>query len=307
MRKKFYGSLMILSVFLAILILTDTSFAQKRRTRTVSYSKGQIQQILKRIEEKTDRFTKVFDESLDDSRLNGSRAEENYTDLARNLENETDELRREFNRNDSYAENTPNVRSVVNAATNVDRIMKRRNFGRQTENLWVSLRADINSLARIYRVPNIGSSSYRVVSRENAGSVQRNPRNPRGRAYSKQQIEEIIKKIEEGTDAFTKRFDETLDDSRLNGSRAEDNYTDRARALEHAADELRREFDFNDPGGENRENAIKVLTAASVVDRIMKSRNYGNQTEAAWLGLRADINSLAGIYQIPAIGSKNYR
>ena len=304
MIKKFYGSLTILSVILAILIFTDASFAQRRRTRTVSYSKGQVQQILKRIEEKTDRFTKIFDESLDDSRLNGSRAEDNYTDLTKNLENQTDELRREFNRNDSYAENTPNVRSVINAATDVDRIMRRRNFGRQTENLWISLRADINSLARIYRVPNVGSSSYRIISRGNAGNIQRNPR---GRTFSKQQIEDLLKKIEEGTDAFTKRFDETLDDSRLNGSRAEDNYTDRARALEHAADELRREFDFNDPGGENRENAVKVLSAATVVDRIMKSRNFGNQTEAAWLGLRADINSLAGIYQIPAIGSKTYR
>ena len=304
MIKKFYGSLTILSVISAILIFTDASFAQRRRTRTISYSKGQVQQILKRIEEKTDRFTKIFDESLDDSRLNGSRVEDNYTDLTKNLENQTDELRREFDRNDSYAENTPNVRSVVNAATDVDRIMRRRNFGRQTENLWISLRADINSLARIYRVPNVGSSSYRIVSRGNAGNISRNPR---GRTFSKQQIEDLLKKIEEGTDAFTKRFDETLDDSRLNGSRAEDNYTDRARALEHAADELRREFDFNDPGGENRENAVKVLSAATVVDRIMKSRNFGNQTEAAWLGLRADINSLAGIYQIPAIGSKTYR
>ena len=230
MRKKIYGSLTILSVFLAILILTDASFAQRRRTRTVSYSKGQVQQILKRIEEKSDRFTKVFDESLDDSRLNGSRAEDNYTDLTKNLENQTDELRREFNRNDSYAENTPNVRSVVNAATDVDRIMKRRNFGRQTENLWLSLRADINSLARIYRVPNVGSSSYRPVSRGNTGSIQRNPRqrNSRVPVYSERQIKDLLKKIEEGTDAFTKRFDETLDDSRLNGSRAEDNYTDRA-------------------------------------------------------------------------------
>ena len=305
MRKKFYGSLTILSVFLAILMLTDTSFAQRRRARTISYSKGQVEQILKRIEEKSDRFTKVFDESLDDSRLNGTRTEDNYTDLTKNLENQTDELRREFNRSDSYAENTPNVRSVVNAATDVDRIMKRRNFGRQTENLWLSLRADINSLARIYRVPAVGSGSYRAVPRRNTrSSVQRNIR---GRTFSKQQIKDLIKKIEEGTDAFTKRFDETLDDSRLNGSRAEENYTDRARALEHAADELSREYDQKDPGGENRENAIKVLNAATIVDGIMKSRNYGNQTEAAWLGLRADINLLAGIYQIPAVGSKNYR
>jgi hypothetical protein len=170
--------------------------------------------------------------------------------------------------------------------------------------LWLNLRNDFNTLARIYRLPAVGASSYRGVS---TGKVIYVERNSRGHAFSKQQTEDLLKKIEEGTDAFTKRFDETLDDSRLNGSRAEENYTDRARDLENAADELRREFDHNDPGGENRENASKVLRAATVVDRIMKSRNFGNQTEAAWLGLRTDINLLAGIYRIPTVGSKNYR
>ncbi len=304
MKGKFFKLLTVLTAFSAILILTNISYAQRRRTRTISYSKGQVEQVLRRIEEKTDRFVKVFDESLDDSRLNGSRAEENYTDLARNLENETDELRREFNRNDSYAENTPNARSVINAATDVDRVMKRRNFGRSAENLWINLRADFNTLARIYRIPAVGSSSYRGIS---TGKVIYVQKNTRGRVFSKEQIEDLIAKIEEGSDAFTKRFDETLDDSRLDGSRAEENYTDRARNLENAADELRREFDHSDPRGETRQNAIKVLNAATVVDRIMKSRNFGNQTEAAWLGLRADINTLAGIYQIPTVGSRNYR
>ena len=304
MKKSSFRLFALALALVTILMLGNVSNAQKRRARTVTYSKGQVEQVLKRIEEKTDRFTKVFDEALTTAGLDGSRTEENYTDLARNLENETDELRREFNRNDSYAENTPNARSVINAATVVDRIMKRRNFGRQAESLWVDLRADFNTLARIYRLPNVGSSSYRGSSTGKTIYVQSNPRES---TFSRQQIEDLLKKIEEGTDAFTKRFDETLDDSRLNGSRAEENFTDRARDLENAADELRREYDRNDPGGENRENVLKVLNAASVVDRIMKSRNFGNQTEAAWVGLRADINSLARIYRIPAVGSKNYR
>lgn len=304
MRKNLYGLMTILVVFLAISILADVSYAQKRRTRTVSYSKGQVEQLLKRIEEKTDRFTKVFDEALDDSSLDGSRAEENYTDLARNLENETDELRREFNRSDSYAENSPNARSVINAATDVDRVMKRRNYGRQVENLWVNLRADFNTLARIYRIPAVGSSSYRGFATRSVGYVGRNVN---GRVFTKEQIEDLLERIEEGADAFTKGFDEVLDDSRLDTSRAEENYTDRARDLENAADELRREFDHNDRNGETRLNAGKVLRAATLVDRIMKSRNFGNQIEAAWLGLRADINLLAGFYKIPTIGSKTYR
>ncbi len=182
MKGKFSKLLTFLTVFSAILILANVSFAQKRRTRTVTYSKGQVEQVLKRIEEKTDKFTKVFDEALDDSRLNGSRAEENYTDLARNLENETDELRREFNRSDSFAENSPNARSVLNAATDVDRVMKRRNFGRQAESLWLNLRNDFNTLARIYRLPSVGASSYRGISTANVVKVERNSR---GRAFSK--------------------------------------------------------------------------------------------------------------------------
>lgn len=304
MKGKYFKLLTVLTAFSVILILANISYAQRRRTRTISYSKGQVEQVLRRIEEKTDRFVKIFDEALDDSRLDGSRAEENYTDLARHLENETDELRREFNRNDSFAENTPNARSVLNAATAVDRVMKRRNYGRQAESLWVNLRSDFNTLARIYRLPSVGASSYRGVAARNVGYAERSSR---GRVFSKEQIEDLLEKIEEGADAFTKRFDESLDDSRLDGSRAEENYTDRARDLENATDELRREFDHSDPRGKTRANAIKVLNAATIVDRIMKSRNFGNQTEAMWLGLRTDINLLAGIYKIPTVGSRNYR
>jgi hypothetical protein len=93
----------------------------------------------------------------------------------------------------------------------------------------------------------------------------------------------------------------------LDGSRVEDNIALRARELENATDELRREFDHNDTRGENRPEAEKVLITATDIDRLMRNRNFGGQTESTWTALRSEINILAKLYGLQAVGSKNYR
>jgi len=150
MKIKF---LKIFTAFMAlfiILAIADTSNAQTRRGGR-RISKQQVEQLLERIEERSDKFSNQLNKSLDRSRLDGSRAEDNITARARDLENATDELRREFDHNDSHAENSPEVRKVLNAARTVNRIMIRRNFSRQTEQSWVRLRGEINALARLFR------------------------------------------------------------------------------------------------------------------------------------------------------------
>ncbi len=132
-------------------------------------------------------------------------------------------------------------------------------------------------------------------------------RRGRGRGYSKQQVEQLLERIEERSDAFTNQFNKALDNSRLDTSRTEDRYTDRARDLENATDELRREFDFNDTRGETRQNARKVLNAATRVNQIINSRNFGRQAETSWARLRTELNTLARIYNLAAVGSRTYR
>lgn len=128
-----------------------------------------------------------------------------------------------------------------------------------------------------------------------------------GRAASKQQIEDLLKRIEERTDHFSNDLNKSLDRSRLDGSRAEDRITDRAKDLENATDVLRREFDFSDSRGETRANAGKVVREATIVNRIMVRRNFDQRTETAWIGLRAEINRLAQIYRLRTVGNRFYR
>ena len=159
MKNKFTKIFVSLMAMFIVLIAADTGNAQMRRGGAVS--KQQIENLLERIEERTDRFSNRLNKSLDRSRLDGGRTEDNIADRARDLENASDELRREFDFNDTRGETRTNARKVLNTATLVNRIMIRRNFSRQAETSWVNLRAEINALARIYRLPTVGARSYR--------------------------------------------------------------------------------------------------------------------------------------------------
>lgn len=157
MKNKFTKAFLFLAATFVVLLTVDASNAQVRR----GVSKQQIEDSLKRIEEKTDRFSNQLNKSLDRSRLDGGKTEDNIAERAADLENSSDELRREFDFGDTRGETRVNVRKVLREATLVNRIMNRRNFSRQAENSWVNLRAEINSLAGFYGLPAVGAKSYR--------------------------------------------------------------------------------------------------------------------------------------------------
>lgn len=133
-----------------VLAFVENGSAQNRRGRYVS--KQQVENLLERIEERSDKFSNQLNKSLDRSRLDGGRTEDNITAQVRKLENATDELRREFDHNDTRAENSREVQKVFSTARAVNRIMIRRNFSRQAEQSWVRLRAEINALGTLYRI-----------------------------------------------------------------------------------------------------------------------------------------------------------
>ena len=315
MRKKLKYITTALTIVFAISLLTEAGSAQGRKTVRAVYSQQQVEQLLERIEERTDHFSNQLNKSLDRSRLDGSRAEDNIAERVSELENATDELRREYDHNDTRGENYPEARKILNTATEVNRIMLVRNFSRQAENSWIRLRTELNTLARVYGLPAVGAKSYRfAVVRSNTIPRRNTARNtvPVRRAviirnYSQQQVEELLERIEERADDFTNQLNKSLDRSRLDGSRSEDNIAELARDLGDSTDELRREFDHNDTRGENLPEAQRILGVASNIDRLMRSRNFGRQTESTWVTLRTELNTLARLYGLAAVGARSYR
>jgi archaellum component FlaC len=295
------------AAFLMFAAQAETNYAQRRASRAI-YSQQQVEQLLERIEERTDAFSNQLNKSLDRSRLDGSRVEDNIAERVSELENATDELRREYDHNDTRGENRPEARKILNTATEVNRIMNLRNFSNQAENSWIRLRTELNTLASIYGLPTVGARSYRFVPVRNAAPVRNTIPARRAtiiRGYTQQQVEELLERIEERADAFTNQLNKSLDRSRLDGTRREDNIAELARDLGDSTDELRREFDHNDTRGENRPEAQRILGVATNVDRLMRSRNFGGQTESTWAALRSELNVLARIYGLQAVGSRS--
>jgi hypothetical protein len=134
----------------------------QRRRRPVrrGYTKQEVNSIIKRVEERSDRFVKLFDRSLDRSGINGTDREDRLNEYARNLETALDELRGEFDRKENYVETRPEVRRCLDIATNINAAVRSRRLGGETERQWALLRAELNTLADVYGLPAIGSSAY---------------------------------------------------------------------------------------------------------------------------------------------------
>lgn len=162
MRKTltsfFIGALLFSAAICALTIVAATEATAQRRIRYNQLSKAQVDRIIARVEERTDVFVNQFDRALDNSRLDGSRREDNLNQRARDLEAATDELRREFDRRDRWNENRAEVQRCLNIASDINVAMRNRRLNRATENNWANVRVELNALARAYRLPNVGGS-----------------------------------------------------------------------------------------------------------------------------------------------------
>ena len=120
----------------------------------------------------------------------------------------------------------------------------------------------------------------------------------RGRVYTKGDVERIIKRVEDRSDSFRKIVDRSLDRSTLDGTRREDNINEQVKQFEKALDELRSEFSRQDRWLETRHHVEKVLSEAGDVNAIVRRHFLRPVIEREWALLRADINRLAGVYDL---------
>lgn len=162
MRRNFLRFLVGLSAVITLFAVSDSASAQsyRRESRGRLLTKSQVNAIVNRVENRVDNFVKNYDRSLDRSRLNGTSREDWLNKRAKDLEHATDELRREFDRRDAWAENKDEVRKCLNIASDIDRNMRNYRFGAATEGNWNRVRYELNSLADVYNLPRVGANAY---------------------------------------------------------------------------------------------------------------------------------------------------
>lgn len=127
----------------------------RRNNRWGNTNKRAIENLVRRVEQRTDSFVRQFDRALDNSRADGTRREDRLNELAGELERATNQLRRGFDRSDSLQENRDEVERCVSIASRIDRAVSRGRVGNGVQNTWRTLRNELNALARAYNVRSV--------------------------------------------------------------------------------------------------------------------------------------------------------
>jgi cytochrome c556 len=109
----------------------------------------QVEQLLKRIEEKADRFDKSLDQAFERSRIDDRRQKDEIHQSVKDFRQTTDRLR---DRVKGRQSNTLDVEEVLRRGANIDGFMQRHQLSAQAEQSWRSLRGDLDGLARAYNV-----------------------------------------------------------------------------------------------------------------------------------------------------------
>lgn len=131
---------------IAVLLSALTTMAQTRAYRGTFQS---VRNLINRIDNQSDIFRTSLDTALDQSRIDGSNAEDNINLFVRDFDSAVDRLRDRFNSRQSTASD---AQEVLTRASLVDRFLNRRRLDASVHQNWATLRLQLNQLADVYNV-----------------------------------------------------------------------------------------------------------------------------------------------------------
>lgn len=111
--------------------------------------RGNVREIIRQIEEGTDRFKSSLDSALDRHPLDGTRREDEINAFVKRFEEATDRLR-ERAEDQAYAPNL--AREVLSRGRSINAFMRSHKLGGQAESDWVRVRNDLTRLANAYSI-----------------------------------------------------------------------------------------------------------------------------------------------------------
>lgn len=135
-------------VVIAIGMFALLSSAEVSRAQRPWY-RGNVLEIIRQLETNTDRYKSSLDKGLDDSRLNGTRAEDEINAFVKRFEEATDRLRN----NAEDQQHAPRAaREVLNRGRAINRFMTNNRLGARAEGDWTRVKNDLNRLATAYHI-----------------------------------------------------------------------------------------------------------------------------------------------------------
>jgi archaellum component FlaC len=242
----------------------------------------QVGQIIRRVENQANAFRKSLDESLDKSRLDGTKREDDINAFIKEFDKETARLHDHF---DNHKSAGADVEAVLNRAVRIDEFMSRHSLTERPHNEWRTLKANLDELAQAYNV------SWRWNTYSPIGSpVSEVPYRPNDK-----DVEQIIHRIEKQSDQFRASLDSDLDESRIDGTKREDDINAFVKTF---YEETKRFHDLFDSRKSTATDVQSVLDRAARIDQFMRRYPLTDKAQNDWSTLRGNLDDLARVYNV---------
>lgn len=137
------STVLLIASAMMLLNTTVNSLAQRPR----SWYRGNVREIIRQLETDTDNFKSSLDSALDNSNLNGSRAEDEINEYVKQFEEATDRLKSR-SEDREYAPNA--AREVLTRGRSINVFMRTHRLGGRAESDWAKVRNDLNRLSNSY-------------------------------------------------------------------------------------------------------------------------------------------------------------
>ena len=249
-----------------------------------------VERIIKRIEQQSDRFRSRLDNALDKSRFNGSNREDDINAFVKDYYEQTKRLRDHFDKHNSA---TGDVEAVLDRAARIDDFMRRNRLSSKAQDEWTTLKSNLDELAAAYNV------SWRWDSYTAApGIVSPEGTTVAGVPYrvSDREVERTLRAIEQQSDRFRSALDSSLDKSWLNGTSDEDNINRFVKEFYERTKTLRDRF--NDRKSTSADVQAVLDGAARIDDFMRRNRMRDEKAAREWDSLRGNLDELAQVYNV---------
>jgi predicted glycoside hydrolase/deacetylase ChbG (UPF0249 family) len=268
--------------FAALLVFVSSAEAQVAG-QPYRVSDREVARLLDRIRSKTNTFRDSLKKALNNSRLDRTQREESVNDYVKAFEDETKRLDDHF---DHHKSTVADVDSVMQRASRINTFMILHPLDARVQGDWATLRADLELLASAYN-----------ISWQWGGEFRTPPLVELPYRVSDKQVEELIHRIETQSDVFRKSLDSALDQSRLDGTRREDDINAFVKEFYKETKRLHEHFDSHKSTAGDVQT---VLNRAAQIDQFMRRNRLKRDREAQreWLELRTHLDELARLYNV---------
>lgn len=270
---KIFGTAMVLT--LINIGVTSSALAQRQYRDTDT----NMRNLIRRIETRSDTFSRTLENALDRSRLNNTAQEDEINRLVTDFEYATDQLKTRFENRQSTS---TDARAVLEKAAMINSFLVNNRLETRVDQNWRLLQGDLDLLARAYYI-----NDWRWDTGTGTGIGT-------GYSLTDAQMRQLARRISNRTNQFSRSLRLALNRSSINGTSEEDEASRNLIALETAANQLNRTNTRRFTESEAR----NVLEPAAFLNSLMANHAFTAAAERDWTMLRQDLDQLASASNI---------